>query len=572
MNFTLNTKKLKPHRLAAHASNEAKKRARDDVETRAAFEAVVAEFGGTDDDDDDDDDANDDPGARATSGVNARSTRGGARDALDGAGPREVYTGLGGARRRADPSATKMAKHAHDADADASGVPQERALDAMLHEFAANDAERRERMAHGVADVTPGTTSGARFGADVGVAEIDTRHSTNVRIGGLPPEITEIDLARACEMYGPISSVKIWKPTFGTAYSGFVCFSSRTSAERVIAEMHNASCFGGTITAEMSKPLRLPVRAVWPSIRSDDVEFASASADILRGASASAPPAASEVSHENDIVVMIPEDADTRRYIDIVAAYVAEDGEAFERELKAREAQNERFQFLFAHNSSEYVYYMWRVFSYAQGDGDTSWRVDPFVMCDEGPRWIPPPVPERARDLADDGASVPRRAIKPMVRLTPRDRETWIDILCHLTIARDEIRDAMEFAIERADCAEDIVDIIAGSLVNAETSRAAKLARLYVVSDVLHNSAAPVKGVQAYRAHFIRVLPRVFEHLEEYARAISSAPSRASFMARVDAVVNAWRDWFMFAEDFTRDLRLTFTGARDTTHSIPRDT
>ncbi len=572
MNFTLKTKKLNPNRLAAHKSNEARKRARDEVETRAAFEAVAAEFGGVDDDDDEDGDTNADVGVRAPVFVKAGSTHDGVRGTDDDGGPREVYTGLGGARRRADPSATKTAKVTHDTDVDANQGPKERVLDAMLHEFAANDAERRERMAHVDTEDAAGTSAGARFVADAGVVAFDTRHSTNVRITGLTPDIAEVDLASAFEMYGPIASVKIWKPTFGTAHSGFICFLSRTSAERFVAEMHNASCFGGTITAEMSKSLRLPLRAVWPLTRNDDVNFASTSADILRSVSASVPPAASEISHENDIVVVIPKDEVTRRCIDIVAAYVAEDGETFERELKAREARNERFQFLFERESSEYIYYMWRVFAYAQGDGDTSWRVDPFVMCDEGPRWIPPPMSQNevAREVdADGGALIPRRGVKPATRLTPKDRDTWTDILHHVTIARDDIRDAMEFAIERAECAEDIVDIIAGSLVNAETSRASKLARLYVVSDVLHNSAAPVKGVQAYRGLFIRVLPHVFEHLKEYALAMSSTSSRTAFARRIFAILDAWGDFFL--EDFNQSLRQAFTGPRDSANATTRD-
>ena len=177
---------------------------------------------------------------------------------------------------------------------------------------------------------------------------------------------------------------------------------------------------------------------------------------------------------------------------------------------------------------------------------------------------------EVARDVgADGGALIPRRGVKPATRLTPKDRDTWTDILHHVTIARDDIRDAMEFAIERAECAEDIVDIIAGSLVNAETSRASKLARLYVVSDVLHNSAAPVKGVQAYRGLFIRVLPHVFEHLKEYALAMSSTSSRTAFARRIFAILDAWGDFFL--EDFTQSLRQAFMGPRDSANATTRD-
>ena len=62
-----------------------------------------------------------------------------------------------------------------------------------------------------------------------------------------------------------------------------------------------------------------------------------------------APPAADETSIEPDVVVCVPDDEEVRRRIDITAAYVAEDGEPFERELKRRESSSEEFRFLFEH-------------------------------------------------------------------------------------------------------------------------------------------------------------------------------------------------------------------------------
>jgi len=365
------------------------------------------------------------------------------------------------------------------------------------------------------------------------------------------------------EMYGPIASVKVWRPRDGaheTSTGGYVCFMSRTSAERAMMQLHDTMCFGNVVTVEISKPLRVPQHALWPRVSdaSDAAELlACSNADAVHEDEPVAPPATDETSIEPDVVVCVPDDEEVRRRIDITAAYVAEDGEPFERELKRRESSNEEFRFLFDAASKEGTYYTWRVFSFAQGDGVSYWRVEPFVMVYDGPRWIPPPLPEtRARD---DVAVAPQSS-KRAVKLSAADRDALVEILRHATVTRDDVRDAMEFAIERAECAADVVDVVTASLLNLDTPKAAKLARLYVVSDLLHNCSAPVRGVQAYRGQFIRTLPQIFEHLERYVAAMTSASSRDAFARDVLAVLTAWDDWCLFADDFARDLKRSFLG------------
>lgn len=72
-----------------------------------------------------------------------------------------------------------------------------------------------------------------------------------------------------------------------------------------------------------------------------------------------------------------------------------------------RERGNPTYAFLFELQSALHQYYRWRVFSFAQGDTLTRWRVDPFVMVQGGPRWLPPPLPE---DSADKKQEAPTAA------------------------------------------------------------------------------------------------------------------------------------------------------------------
>jgi U2-associated protein SR140 len=72
----------------------------------------------------------------------------------------------------------------------------------------------------------------------------------------------------------------------------------------------------------------------------------------------------------------------------------------------------------------------------------------------------------------------------------------------------------MVFALDNADAAGDVVEVLAESLTLKETPPAVKLARLFVVSDILHNSTAPVRNASRYRAKLEAVLPDVFESFQ----------------------------------------------------------
>ncbi len=59
----------------------------------------------------------------------------------------------------------------------------------------------------------------------------------------------------------------------------------------------------------------------------------------------------------------------------------------------------------------------------------------------------------------------------------------------------------MGWAMERADTALDVVDLICDSLQPGAPLTAA-VARLYLINDILHNSSAPIPNASLYRAGF----------------------------------------------------------------------
>ncbi len=50
------------------------------------------------------------------------------------------------------------------------------------------------------------------------------------------------------------------------------------------------------------------------------------------------------------------------------------------------------------------------------------------------------------------------------------------------------------FALDNADAAADVVDVLGEALTLPETAPATKLARLFLVNDILANATAPVRN------------------------------------------------------------------------------
>ena len=66
-----------------------------------------------------------------------------------------------------------------------------------------------------------------------------------------------------------------------------------------------------------------------------------------------------------------------------------------------------------------------------------------------------------------------------------------------------------------------VVEVLTESLTLKETHIPTKIARLMLVSDILHNSSAPVKNASAYRTKFETSLPDIMESFNELYRSIT---------------------------------------------------
>ncbi|KAL2489934.1 RNA recognition motif (RRM)-containing protein [Forsythia ovata] len=224
---------------------------------------------------------------------------------------------------------------------------------------------------------------------------------------------------------------------------------------------------------------------------------------------------------------------------------------------------NPLFSFLFELGSKEHTYYVWRLYSFAQGDTLQRWRTEPFIMITGSGRWIPPPLPtakiqEHEKEAGSTYAAGKSRRVEVERSLTDVQRDEFEDMLRALTLERSQIKEAMGFTLDNADAAGEVVEVLTESLTLKETPIPTKVARLMLVSDILHNSSAPVRNASAYRTKFEATLPDIMESFNDLYRSITGRMSAEALKERVLKVLQVWADWFLFSDAYVNGLRATF--------------
>ncbi|KAG2463790.1 SR140 protein, partial [Polypterus senegalus] len=123
-------------------------------------------------------------------------------------------------------------------------------------------------------------------------------------------------------------------------------------------------------------------------------------------------------------------------------------------------------------------------------------------------------VPKSFRSKEDFEKTLSEAVVKVVIP-TERHRDKLENILRGMLPRKEDIGDAMVFCLEKAEAAEDIVGCIAESLSIIQTPLQKKIARLYLVSDILYNSCAKVANASYYRKFFEAKLPQIFTDVSD---------------------------------------------------------
>eukprot|EP00468_Gymnochlora_sp_CCMP2014_P009633 CAMPEP_0167759516 /NCGR_PEP_ID=MMETSP0110_2-20121227/11070_1 /TAXON_ID=629695 /ORGANISM="Gymnochlora sp., Strain CCMP2014" /LENGTH=695 /DNA_ID=CAMNT_0007645917 /DNA_START=44 /DNA_END=2131 /DNA_ORIENTATION=- len=457
-------------------------------------------------------------------------------------------------------------------------------MQSFLEELKRESALKEERKKMGIADpkiIIP-------IEMHQGHHDTGDPTTTNIYVGNISPQISEEFLVREFGKYGDIASVKIMWPRTPEEHNrhrncGFVSFMKRADAEEAIKELQGKDYFGfamrlgwGKKVILPSQPLRIPKPGETLAMMIEQ-PLVEQKMEIP----ADAP--------KNKVIP--PPDPKQRSLIDRLARFVATYGHIFEKEVMQKEVKNPKFFFLYQAHTPQHIYYRWRVYMLSQGDTEQKWRTEPFQMLLGGPYWMPPSVEEmkvlelkasetekekkdsqRGRDR-DSGRDHERRRSRrkrgSSRRLRSRSRDEFEDRLRGLSLNRTKIAYGMGFALDHADEAKEIVEIITESLSLDETPIPKKVARLFLVSDILYNSTAPVRNASAYRSEFKDKLPKIFESLHRTYKNIQGRITANAMRERITKVLRVWQVWSLFPETFVNNLEVTFLGKEATQKVIP---
>ncbi|KAA8587032.1 hypothetical protein FQN60_000868 [Etheostoma spectabile] len=377
--------------------------------------------------------------------------------------------------------------------------------------------------------------------------------TTNLYISCISPKMNEEILCKEFGKYGPLASVKIMWPRTDeercrTSNRAFVAFMTRKDAERALASLDGKVIMGLEMKLGWGKPARIPpqplytpvgVRATPPP--PSGLPFNAQPRDRFRN-DFTKPLGMSKgeldkTLSEAVVKVVIP----TERMIE----FVVREGPVFEAIIMNKEKSNPDYKFLFDNKSQDHVYYRWKLFSILQGQSPTEWRTADFRMFRGGSMWRPPIINNYSqrgedREEVEEDASPEEELKKGQLRAEHRQRlET---LLKELTPGREDIGNAMLFCLQRADAAEEVI------------------ARLYLVSDILHNSCAKVANASYYRKYFETKLTQIFGDLNAAHKNIQARLQAEQFKQKVMSCFRAWEDWAIYPEPYLIHLQNIFLG------------
>ncbi|XP_077221869.1 protein RRC1-like isoform X2 [Tasmannia lanceolata] len=400
--------------------------------------------------------------------------------------------------------------------------------------------------------------------------------TTNLYVGNLSPQVDENFLLRTFGRFGPIASVKIMWPRTEEERKrqrncGFVAFMNREDGQAAKDEMQGVIVYEYELKIGWGKSVSLPAQAL-PAPPPGHMAIRNKEGGTVILSGPDGPPVTSVTNQSSelvltpnvpDIMVVPPENDHLRHVIDTMAIHVLDGGCAFEQAIMERGRGNQLFNFLFELRSKEHTYYVWRLYSFAQGDTLQRWRTEPFIMITGSGRWIPPSLPairspEHDKETATTFAAGRSRRVELERTLTDSQRDEFEDMLRGLTLERSQIKEAMGFALDNADAAGEIVEVLTESLTLKETPIPTKVARLMLVSDILHNSSAPVKNASAYRTKFEATIPDIMESFNDLYRSVTGRITAEALKERVLKVLQVWSDWFLFSDAYVNGLRATF--------------
>ncbi|XP_065165583.1 U2 snRNP-associated SURP motif-containing protein-like isoform X2 [Atheta coriaria] len=410
-------------------------------------------------------------------------------------------------------------------------------------------------------------------GNDIGSFDNGDPTTTNLYLGNLNPKITEQQLMEVFGRFGPLASIKIMWPRSDEEKSrgrncGFVAYMSRKDGERALRCLNGKDILGYEMKLGWGKSVVIPPHPIYippcllelsspppPSGLPFNAQPQARDKDVL-------PKSAEELNEilsRSLVKVVSPTDRALLMLIHRMVEFVVREGPMFEAMIMNREINNPLFRFLFENQSPAHTYYRWKIYSIMHGDSQREWNTREFRMFKDGSAWKPPLMNNYTAGMPEElvNDDEDRSNTKGSLSITQRDRLE--DLIRNLTPERKKIGEVMVFCIEHSDAAEEIADCILESLSNDTTAINKKIARLYLINDILHNCAVKVTRASSYRRAFESRLIEVMKQIKMAYDKMDGRLKADGFRMRVMRVLKAWED-SIFSKIYMDNLTNTFLG------------
>uniref|UniRef100_A0A4W6D303 U2 snRNP-associated SURP motif-containing protein n=1 Tax=Lates calcarifer TaxID=8187 RepID=A0A4W6D303_LATCA len=414
-----------------------------------------------------------------------------------------------------------------------------------------------------------------------GSHDVGDPSTTNLYLGNINPQMNEEMLCQEFGRYGPLASVKIMWPRTDEERArerncGFVAFMNRRDAERALKNLNGKMIMNFEMKLGWGKGVPIPPHPIYipPSMMEhtlppppSGLPFNAQPRERLKNPNAPLlPPPKNKEEFEKTlsqaiVKVVIPTERNLLSLIHRMIEFVVREGPMFEAMIMNREINNPMYRFLFENQSPAHVYYRWKLYSILQGEAPGKWRTEDFRMFKNGSLWRPPPLNPYLHGPYDDGdEEEEEEEASKKGCLKEEERDKLEEMLRGLTPRRGDIAEAMLFCLSHAEAAEEIVECITESLSILKTPLPKKIARLYLVSDVLYNSSAKVANASYYRKYFETKLCQIFSDLNATYKTIQGHLQCENFKQRVMSCFRAWEDWAVYPDPFLIKLQNIFLG------------
>ncbi|SNX85336.1 uncharacterized protein MEPE_04045 [Melanopsichium pennsylvanicum] len=398
--------------------------------------------------------------------------------------------------------------------------------------------------------------------------------TTNICIVTLPPNVDERSMGEFFCTFGDVATVKIMWPRGEQrervgGLTGFVAYMTRGEAEYAFKQADGAMWGGVRIKLSWGKAMPLPTRAMYPMSlekKGEDLPAQDHARDKAGKSNVSklvirhrTTTSKGDTRKELKQRVQNQYSETQRLFIETVASRIKSNGAHFEHILRDREADNPKFSFL--HQQDSMLYHYFRI------------CLDPYhiplsLILDEQREFTDGGSDELySTDSGEESENETLRFHRPSSSsscnnsaclLGPLSRRRLICMLRGLTLRRERIARVTAFALDHASCYAWIVSILTTSLLQPKTPIPRKLARLYALSDLLHNSGAPISNAWRYRAALEAQLPLIFAHLGLVAKSFAGRMKREEFRTKVLRVLEIWEGWIVVGPHVLERVRNLF--------------